>query len=270
MSHVKLGIVRLGTAAGKIKYTILDEEDIALVEQFVFEPRIEIDRNGNGAKVYAYAYKKEQGRKNACSLHNMLWVKHNGGVAHGYKVIHKNGVTVDNRLENLALSKSDKSQPLISSNVNTTNSSSSSRTSSSETTTTTPTTDLNGATPTSNNNNNFHQSLYYSAICQLPDDLINDQFPDRLHRSYNADGELTTTGGGKKFDEEQTFFECRYPPCTNMETTVGEFGVCGRCRAARYCGNICQQKDWATHKKHCVDISKKRRLSSESELSPER
>ena len=51
----------------------MDEEDIALVEQFVFEPRIEIDRNGNGAKVYAYAYKKEHGRKNACSLHNMLW-----------------------------------------------------------------------------------------------------------------------------------------------------------------------------------------------------
>jgi len=269
MSHVKLGIVRLGTAAGKIKYTILDEEDIALVEQFVFEPRIEIDRNGNGAKVYAYAYKKEQGRKSACSLHNMLWMKHNGGIAHGYKVIHKNGVTVDNRLENLALSKGDKSFPTTANNTNNTGNTANSRRSSTNNDgvfTDVTSSDSSITTPTPTSNNNFHQSLYYSAICQLPDDLINEQFPDRVCRSYNADGELTT---GKKFDEEQTFFECRYPPCTNMETTVGEFGVCGRCRNARYCGNICQQKDWATHKKHCIDISKKRRLS-ESGLSPER
>ena len=38
------------------KYTLLDERDISLVHEYTFEARTEIDRNGCGATVYAYAY----------------------------------------------------------------------------------------------------------------------------------------------------------------------------------------------------------------------
>lgn len=34
---VKLGIVRLGHAAGKLKYTLVDEQDIVLAREYTFE-----------------------------------------------------------------------------------------------------------------------------------------------------------------------------------------------------------------------------------------
>ena len=45
------------------KYTILDERDIGLVHQYTFEPRLEVDRNGHGAKIYAVCYIYERGRE---------------------------------------------------------------------------------------------------------------------------------------------------------------------------------------------------------------
>lgn len=36
---VKLGIVRLGHAAGKLKYTLVDEQDIVLAREYTFEVR---------------------------------------------------------------------------------------------------------------------------------------------------------------------------------------------------------------------------------------
>ena len=46
-----------------------------------------------------------------------------------------------------------------------------------------------------------------------------------LTRYYNANGEVID-------DEDDTFcyYECHYPPCTNMERELREFSICGRCQ----------------------------------------
>ncbi|GAB6024442.1 Zinc finger MYND domain-containing protein 19 [Chamberlinius hualienensis] len=216
MSGFKLGIVRLGRAAGKTKYALLDERDISLVQQYAFEARVEVDRDGNGAKIYAYAYDINRGRSAGQYVHVLLWEKHCGGIAPGFKVIHKNGVTVDNRMENLSLVATNRSQESLTVSEE---ASSKSR----------------------------EQSLYWVAIQQLPADPIDEHYPDSLFtKYYNANGEIV-----EEEDESTCYYECHYPPCTNMEKELREFSICGRCQEARYCGTYCQQKDWPVHKKFC-------------------
>jgi len=231
VSGLKLGIVRLGRAAGKVKYALLDERDIGLVQEYAFEARVDVDRNGGGARIFAYAYDVARGRASGAYVHQLLWEKHCGGIAPGFQVIHRNGVTVDNRLENLSLVPKVARLPSSGQQI------------------------VHRSSTTSTTNNHIcddsghtrEHSLYWAAIQQLPADPGEEQYGDLgVTRYYNVNGEVID-------DEDDTFcyYECHYPPCTNMERELREFSICGRCQEARYCGTYCQQKDWSVHKKSC-------------------
>ena len=57
----------------KTKYSLLDERDISLVHEYTFEARTEVDKNGCGAAIFAYAYKSEKGRNSGIYVHDLLW-----------------------------------------------------------------------------------------------------------------------------------------------------------------------------------------------------
>ena len=87
-----------------MKYSLLDERDISLVHEYTFEARTEVDRNGCGASIFAFAFRfdAEKGKVGKY-VQDVLWERHRGSIAPGHRVVHKNGISVDNRLENLLL-----------------------------------------------------------------------------------------------------------------------------------------------------------------------
>ena len=126
--------------------------------------------------------------------------KHCGGIAPGFHVIHRNGVTVDNRLENLKLVP--KGSALPSSGLRSHNSGHSvvlrQRTSPSATAAATTAMTTTGASTniycddaiTGNNNNNNNNSsnsqtrehsLYWAAIQQLPADPVEEVHYNTIH-----------------------------------------------------------------------------------------
>lgn len=235
VSGVKLGIVRLGRAAGKIKYTLLDERDITLVHEYSFEARVEVDKDGNGAQIFAYAYEMNQSKSTGQYLHELLWERHFGGVAPGFRVAHRNGVTMDNRLENLGLVAAS-ACPAVAQ---------------------LPSLDAADAQPSKQR----EQSLYWAAIQQLPPEHLVEELADATStKYYNANGEVI-----EEEEEGGCYYECHYPPCSSLEREPREFSICGRCQAARYCGLFCQQRDWPLHKRHC-----RPRLRQHREKAPER
>ena len=88
----------------QMKYSLLDERDISLVHEYTFEARTEVDRNGCGASIFAFAFRfdAEKGKVGKY-VQDVLWERHRGSIAPGHRVVHKNGISVDNRLENLIL-----------------------------------------------------------------------------------------------------------------------------------------------------------------------
>ncbi|KAH3779324.1 zinc finger MYND domain-containing protein 19-like [Dreissena polymorpha] len=221
MAGFKLGIIRLGRAAGKTKYALLDERDISLVESHAFEARTEVDHDGTGARVYAYTYDIQSGLTTGQLLHSIIWEKHNGGIAPGFKVIHKNNITVDNRLENLML---------VPENYKT------------------------SAIPDLETSSKYgkDQSLYWLAVQQLHGDPVYQHFHEPVcSRLLDRDGDTIQEDVTVVESSCVLFYECHYPPCTNMEKHLREFSICGRCQAVRYCGLTCQQRDWPVHKQYC-------------------
>lgn len=69
-----------------------------------------------------------------------------------------------------------------------------------------------------------------------------------MTRGFDANGDLIVEP-----DEEDIngYYECHYPPCIKIENKPKELSICGRCQQARYCGFVCQQRDWPFHKKFC-------------------
>jgi len=281
-SGLKLGIVRLGRAGGKTKYALLDERDIGLVHQYAFEARTEIDKNGCGAIIFAYAYKYESGRSTGIYVQDLLWDRHCGRIEPGFRVVHKNCTSVDNRLENLMLvpealaprwcqhntvrhrqphtshlqhrHKKISVYPSLSKDK--------------ETTTVIVADDEDLARERKQhqcgaNAENREQSLYWVAIQQLPPEPLDDYNETTVMRYYNSYGEIV-----EEEDDSLCYYECRYPPCTRIERELREFSICGRCQEARYCGLTCQQRDWPSHKKLCRE--RRRPMPILVERPPER
>lgn len=234
----KLGIVYIGKAGGKHKFSLLDEKDIHLVKRFRFEAKVDVNKDGNGANIFAYAFDLSREETSGHYFHEYIWERHCGGVAPGFRVCHKNGVTVDNRLNNLCILPSANE----SSNVQ--------------------------LKSTERNNNcgsepREDQRLYWMAVSRLPPfDAEHENYMSLNYKYYNANGEQVT-----EEDDSLSFYECHYPPCCKIETELREFSICGQCQQVRYCGPLCQERDWPLHKKYCKEKAKQR---ISYELTPER
>ncbi|KAI2802950.1 Zinc finger MYND domain-containing protein 19 [Blomia tropicalis] len=156
---VKLGIVRLGHAAGKLKYTLVDEQDIVLAREYTFEARLEVDlASASGAVVFAYAYLTRQNRNTAILLQDLIWRRHNGPIPERKRVVHRNHISMDNRLDNLCLIDIRNAHVWYTrtNSVKQTSGNSSSN---------------GGNTAPSNDKssgNDLHLTLYWAAIQQLP------------------------------------------------------------------------------------------------------
>lgn len=285
-SGLKLGIVRLGRAGGKTKYALLDERDIGLVHNYAFEARTEIDKNGCGAIIFAYAYKYESGRSTGIYVQDLLWERHCGNIEQGFRVVHKNCISVDNRLENLMLvpealaprwcqhntvrlqRQQQQQQPRSHQHHHKKISVYPALSKDKEATVIVSDDDDLARERKKHqcgaNAENREQSLYWVAIQQLPPEPLDDYNGETtVMRYYNSYGEIV-----EEEDDSLCYYECRYPPCTRIERELREFSICGRCQEARYCGLTCQQRDWPSHKKLCRE--RRRPMPILVERPPER
>jgi len=285
-SGLKLGIVRLGRAGGKTKYALLDERDISLVHEYAFEARTEIDKNGCGATIFAYAYRYETGRSSGTYVQDILWERHCGPIEDGYRVVHKNCISVDNRLENLMLvpealaprwcqhnTVASRHSPRLASSLagHQPISVTSCLTKDAMNAMVVVTDDEDLARERKEHKcgasaDDREECLYWVAIQQIPPEPLDEYSAaaeTTVMRYYNSYGEIV-----QEEDDSLCYYECRHPPCTKIERELREFSICGRCQEARYCGTNCQQRDWPHHKKYCRE--RRRPLPIVIERPPER
>eukprot|EP01137_Pigoraptor_chileana_P026588 Opistho-2@8108 len=269
-STLKLGVVRLGKLCGKHKYMVIDATDIPFVRQFAFQARLELDRDGTGARIVAYAYhvmgqgcsttshtRSERPRSSAAALtspngeesgtgdaddapvasmssmlnegpfHDLLWQYHFGKIPSGYTLRHRNSVSVDNRISNLDLVPLDQSYLLWS----------------------------RRAVPQSQSGD---ASIYVAALNQLREqerEVVEGCHVGAGSAAFSVYPSLALDANGDAFFETgdaALFYECQNVSCTQMESEIREFHLCGRCRVARYCGPACQQMDWNRHRLECI------------------
>eukprot|EP01136_Pigoraptor_vietnamica_P022867 Opistho-1_new@6253 len=234
-STLKLGVVRLGKLCGKHKFMVVDAQDISFVRQFAFQARLELDRDGTGARIIAYGYVASPSGDECVPpvavlpihfptegpFHELLWQYHHGPIPRGLTIRHKNLVSVDNRLVNLELVPCEMSHLLWNRRAQ-------------------------GA--------DGDASVYVAALNQL-------QFQDDPDEcgagGYNVYPSVALDSNGDAFLETgdaALFYECHNMACTKMESEIREFHLCGRCRTARYCGSGCQQMDWSRHRLECVQF----------------
>lgn len=214
------------------KYALLDERDICLVHEYTFEARTEIDKNGCGAMIFAFAYIYEKGRGSGQYVQDLLWERHCGHIAPGFRVVHKNCVSVDNRLENLMLvpqalaprwcqHNTVSSKPISRQQHN--------RTTAKDDMVVADDDDLarvRKAHQCGALADNREQSLYWVAIQQLPPEPLEDHHAETtVMRYYNSNGEIV-----EEEDDSLCYYECRHPPCTRIERELREFSICGRCQ----------------------------------------
>ncbi|KAH7636463.1 zinc finger domain-containing protein 26 [Dermatophagoides farinae] len=209
---VKLGIVRLGYSAGKLKYTLVDEQDIVLAREYTFEARLEVLNHGNsnnfnnvsggGAVVFAYAYQTNHHSTSIINddnsqmilLQDLIWRRHYGPIPDNKRVVHRNHISMDNRLDNLCL------LDLGSNDDN--------------------------VTTHSTSNNNFDSQAEVNSASRCFDfrgNSINDQ--------------------ESSSESSISYFECHYGPCVRIERCPREFSICGRCQETRYCVYTKQQRE---------------------------
>lgn len=221
----------------------MDERDIGLVHEYAFEARTEIDKNGCGATIFAYAYKYECGRSAGVYVQDLLWERHRGDIETGFRVVHKNCISVDNRLENLMLVPEALAPRWCQHNTVAASPKIVHKT----------TISLHISSPASAkvmvtddedlarerkqhqcgaNAENREQSLYWVAIQQLPPEPMDDYNNETtIMRYYNSYGEIV-----EEEDDSLCYYECRYPPCTRIERELREFSICGRCQVTLHYG----------------------------------
>eukprot|EP00126_Sphaerothecum_destruens_P008859 Sdes_comp20371_c0_seq1m14202 len=219
---LKLGVVHLGKICGKHKYMLLDAQDIPFVRRFSFRAKLDVDRNGNGARIYAYAFTpaevvQESEEVQEGPFEELLWRHRHGSLSPGHRITHKNGITVDNRLSNLDVISEDEFYQIADREL----------------------------TEREISQRMNEANLYRAALAQLPP-FPEDEYIDSAQLiTLNGNGEIMEE------DSEQMLYECHYPPCHNIESHSRQFNICGRCRVSRYCGTRCQQLDWTHHKVTC-------------------
>jgi len=268
---VRLGVVKLGTAVGKMKYALIDEVDIPIIHEYKFDARLHIDRNGDGIQVMAMGHPKASGGslELPIPLQKILWENRNGPIEPGYQVCHLNGITMDNRLDNLTLvpqwiskveqetilrvrctekhvweHRDGEASPLDAIERFLRDESECA--------------DDDAQRPGNEQKTDRRRgenTLYWKAITQLlsneTEEQRNSSNTSSSRAYYTTEGELITRDCPSFY-----FFECHYAPCTAIETEPREFAMCGRCQQARYCGRECQRDDWAVHRDHCSEVKR--------------